>query len=112
MFRQIASGVDRPAAALLNRDPKTITMRIDVYTEFGEDEAKWKARMLRFHDSQQRRNLDTRGRGFHERILNTNRQIAREISCRSEYAEAFELELYGCRRVSGGPARYRRDEER
>jgi LmbE family N-acetylglucosaminyl deacetylase len=95
MFAQIAQGANRPIAALLNRDPKTITMRIDLYTEFGKDEAVWKARMLRFHDSQQSRNLNTRGSGFDERILNTNRQIAREISCAAEYAEAFELLLYG-----------------
>lgn len=94
MFRQIALEADYPLAALLNKDPKTVDMRIDVYTEFGEEEAKWKAQLLRFHDSQQRRNLDTRGHGFDERILNTNRQIAQEIPTEAEYAEAFELEPY------------------
>jgi LmbE family N-acetylglucosaminyl deacetylase len=95
MFRQIASQADRPLAVFLNRDPKTIEMRIDLYSEFGENEAKWKAELLRYHDSQQQRNLNTRGHGFDQRILSVNRQIPREISVDSEYAEAFELELYG-----------------
>ncbi len=95
MFRRIASQRDQPLAAFLNRDPKTIGMRIDLYTEFGDDEAHWKAKLLRFHQSQQQRNLNTRGHGFDQRILSVNRQIAREISIDSQYAEGFELELYG-----------------
>jgi LmbE family N-acetylglucosaminyl deacetylase len=95
MFKRIASSADYPLAAFLNRDPKTVNLRIDLYTEFSEDDAIWKAKLLRFHDSQHQRNLNTRGVGFDDRILNTNRQIADEISPSAGYAEAFELELYG-----------------
>jgi LmbE family N-acetylglucosaminyl deacetylase len=95
MFRRFAGEIDYPLAAWLNRDPKTIAMRIDLYTAFGKDEAEWKAKLLRFHDSQHQRNLNTRGHGLDDRILNVNRQIAGEICADAEYAEAFELELYG-----------------
>jgi len=80
-----------PIAALLSRDPKTVSMRIDLYMPFGEREAEWKAELLRFHDSQHQRNLNTRGHGFDERILTTNRHIARELGIDAPYAEAFEL---------------------
>jgi len=77
--------------ALLNRDPKTLQMRSDLYTPFDEDDARWKAALLRCHQSQQQRNLNTRGYGFDERILRMNRQAAAEIPGRAAYAEAFEL---------------------
>jgi len=76
-----------PMTAWLIRDPKTVSMRIDLYTPFGEDEAAWKAEMLRFHRSQHRRNLNTRGRGFDDRILDVNRAIALD----APFAEAFEV---------------------
>lgn len=79
---------------LLIRDPKTISMRTDLYFPFGQTEADWKAELLRFHDSQQQRNLNTRGYGFDERILKHNRQIAKELSLAEPYAEAFEIETY------------------
>ena len=94
MVRQIASRSTFPLALLLIRDPKTISMRTDLYLSFGEGEAAWKAELLRFHDSQHQRNLNTRGYGFDERILRHNRQIAREMSLNEPYAEAFELEVY------------------
>jgi LmbE family N-acetylglucosaminyl deacetylase len=78
-------------AAFLNRDPKTISMRTDVYTAFGQDEADWKAELLRFHDSQHQRNLRTRGHGFDARILEDNRKTACELSLTQPYAEAFEI---------------------
>ena len=94
MFRHIAEQVDYPLAGFLNRDPKTIRMRVDLYTAFSREEAEWKACLLRCHDSQHQRNLNTRGYGFDDRILNMNRQIARELSLDAEHAEAFELEFY------------------
>lgn len=94
LFRRIARSGDRPLVALLNRDPKTISMRIDLYMPFGSHEADWKARLLRFHDSQHQRNLQSRGHGFDERILETNREIALELPLDAEYAEAFEVEVH------------------
>jgi len=94
LFRQVARRSGRTLAAFLNRDPKTIEMRIDLYMPFGQDEADWKADLLLFHDSQHQRNLHTRGHGLDERILNENRAIARELSLDDEYAEAYEVELY------------------
>jgi len=90
----------------LLRDPKTISLRMDLYIPFGEDEARWKGEMLRFHRSQHQRNLNTRGHGFDERILATNRQIARELGLREPYAEAFEAEVLGVESLSPrAPAR-------
>ena len=95
MACRIASEAGYPIAALFNRDPKTIGLRTDIYTAFGEEDAQWKAQLLRFHDSQQQRNLNTRGHGFDKRILDTNRQIARELGLQAPYAEAFEVEIFG-----------------
>ena len=95
LVTQVARDSGRPLALFLNRDPKTIQMHIDLYISFGQEEAAWKAKLLRFHDSQQQRNLRTRGYGFDDRILDANRQIARELSLDKEYAEAFELEFHG-----------------
>jgi LmbE family N-acetylglucosaminyl deacetylase len=77
--------------ALLNRDPKTLQMRSDLYTFFGEEDARWKAELLRCHQSQHQRNINTRGYGFDERILCVNRQAAAEVPGRSAYAEVFEF---------------------
>jgi LmbE family N-acetylglucosaminyl deacetylase len=87
-FRRLARNVP----ALLNRDPKTIALRPDVFTLFGESEAAWKSEMLRFHQTQQQRNLRTRGYGFDERILRDNRQAAGELGIDAGYAEVFEVE--------------------
>ncbi len=80
-----------PFTALLNRDPKTVEMRHDLLMFFGEEEARWKAELLRCHRSQQRRNLNTRGYGFDERILRMNREVAAAYPNRPRYAEAFEV---------------------
>ena len=77
------------AIALLVRDPKTLEMRLDLATAFGPEEATWKAELLRCDRSQHERNLRTRGTGFDERILATNREIGREIGL--EFAEGFEV---------------------
>lgn len=94
LLKQVAPQTGRPFAAFLNRDSKTIEMRTDLYMPFGQDEADWKAELLRFHDSQHQRNLRTRGHGFDDRILDFNRKTARELSLAAGYAEAFEIELY------------------
>ena len=95
MFRQVAREAGYPLAAFLNRDPKTIQMRCDVYLGFGETAAVWKAELLRFHQSQHQRNLNQRGYGFDERILGMNRHSAEACSAGVPYAEVFELEFYG-----------------
>jgi LmbE family N-acetylglucosaminyl deacetylase len=95
MFRQVAQGAGYPLVAFLNRDPKTIQMRCDVYLGFGETAAAWKAELLRFHQSQHQRNLNQRGYGFDERILGMNRHSAEACSAGAPYAEVFELEFYG-----------------
>lgn len=83
-----------PLLACLNRDPKTIACRADLATGFGEAMATWKAKLLRFHASQQQRNLRIRGYGFDERILRMNRQVATELGGPWPYAECFELEHF------------------
>lgn len=90
-YERIASESAGPITALLNRDPKTIAMRDDVFTCFGEAEAAWKGQLLRYHQSQQQRNLNTRQHGFDERILQVNRQIAKSAPIHAMYAEVFEL---------------------
>lgn len=95
MFRQMAQEVGFPPVAFLNRDPKTIRMRCDVYLGFGEAAADWKGELLRFHQSQNQRNLNQRGHGFDERILRMNRQSAGACSVGMPYAEVFELEFFG-----------------
>lgn len=80
-----------PTTAWLIRDPKTVAMRVDLFMPFGEEEAAWKAEMLRFHRSQHQRNLATRGRGFDDRILDVNRAMARDLGLEAPYAEAFEV---------------------
>ena len=95
MFRRIATEAGYPITAFLNRDPKTISMRHDVYTVFGEKDAEWKGWLIRFHESQQQRNLNTRNHGLDERILRLNRAIAKENLQLDMYAEAFEIEFFG-----------------
>jgi LmbE family N-acetylglucosaminyl deacetylase len=95
MVREIVSELRRPVTLLLIRDPKTIAMRTDLFTPFGEEQAAWKAELLRFHDTQHQRNLATRGHGFDDRILEGNRQIARDLALDAPYAEAFEVEAFG-----------------
>ncbi|MEA5098504.1 MAG: PIG-L family deacetylase [Burkholderiaceae bacterium] len=92
--RQAAARHGRPLALFLNRDAKTISMHVDLYLPFGDEMAEWKAQLLRFHDTQQQRNLMTRGHGFDERVLTLNRQIALDLGLDGRYAEAFELEFY------------------
>lgn len=85
----------RSLVAFLNRDPKTIAMREDVLTPYGEDLAAWKAALLRCHATQHRRNLRARGLGFDERILRMDRETARRHGLSGAYAEVFEVEVAG-----------------
>lgn len=84
-----------PCMAFLNRDPKTIAMRYDVVTPFGEDLAAWKATLLRCHQTQHLRNLRRRGHGLDERILAVNRDSAVTCGVAEPYAEVFEVEMLG-----------------
>jgi LmbE family N-acetylglucosaminyl deacetylase len=95
MFYQVAQEAKSPLAVFLNRDPKTVSMRCDIYLGFREEEAAWKGELLRFHRSQHQRNLNQRGYGFDERILRVNRQSAQACSLEVPYAEVFQLEFFG-----------------
>ncbi len=97
LFRQAARRAGWPLAAFLIRDPKSIGMHAGLYMPFGQADADWKAQLLRFHDSQHQRNLHTRKRGFDDRILDLNQQIARDLSLADKYAEAFEVEIHSNR---------------
>lgn len=79
----------RPPLALLTRDPKTIGMRTDLLTPYDEAAAAWKAGLLRCHRSQHERNLRSRGIGFDERILASDRAAAEPFGCMA--AECFEI---------------------
>jgi LmbE family N-acetylglucosaminyl deacetylase len=92
-WRRLAETWPKPAAAFLVRDPKTIEMRDDIYMPFDENAARWKAELLRFHKSQQQRNLNVRGHGFDERILKVNRDNAFRLRITEPYAESFALEF-------------------
>ena len=94
IFDRWARGRARSVSGLLIRDPKTVAMRLDVVTPFHETEANWKARILRLHQSQQQRNLSSRGCGFDERILRVNREIAKEAGLAAPFAEGFEVVDY------------------
>ena len=92
-WRRLAASAGRSTAALLFRDPKTVALREDIVLPFDEALAAWKGELLRFHRSQHRRNLNTRGHGFDERILRVNRESAARLRTAEPYAETFELEF-------------------
>jgi LmbE family N-acetylglucosaminyl deacetylase len=97
-FRMVKRGLDQLGGNgyfFLNEDPKTISIRPSVFTSFGKTEAETKAALLLCHRSQHSRNLNTRGHGFDERILNFNRSIAEHLKIEAEFAESFEIERYG-----------------
>jgi LmbE family N-acetylglucosaminyl deacetylase len=89
--RAVAKGLGLEAWACLNQDAKTLEMRVDLVFEFGEEEAAWKAQLLRLHRSQHERNLRSRGIGFDQRVLDVNRRAAQALGSAQAYAEAFEL---------------------
>ncbi len=94
LVSRIAQAADWPMVLMLNRDAKTLDMRTDFYIAFDEDEAQWKGKLLRFHDSQHQRNLKTRGYGFDERVLRLNRAIAQELEIKAPYAAAYEARFF------------------
>jgi LmbE family N-acetylglucosaminyl deacetylase len=91
MVRRCLEARGSAATLLLNRDPKTIGMREDLYVLFDEREAEWKRELLRHHDSQQSRNLRTRGSGFDARILEVNAKAAAKAGLAASYVEVFEV---------------------
>lgn len=93
-FDAIARAEGLALWAFLNRDAKTDSMRLDLYCDFDEEEARWKASLLRLHRSQQARNLNTRNMGFDDRVLAMNRESARLVGAALPYAECFELQRY------------------
>ncbi len=93
-FRDIAKSAPLPLLAMYQSDPKTVEMRVDAYMPFGERAAQWKREMLRFHRSQHTRNLQQRGSGLDDRILQMNAEIAAQLACDARYAESFQLELF------------------
>jgi LmbE family N-acetylglucosaminyl deacetylase len=93
--RSIARALGLRAWACLNQDAKTLQMRVDLACAFDEEEAAWKARLLRCHRSQQERNLRSRGTGFDTRVLQVNRAAAQGLGLAAPYAEAFELRQLG-----------------
>jgi len=95
LLREIGRSSDKPLLALYQKDPKTISIQLEAYMAFDESIAAWKGEMLRFHQSQQTRNLATRHHGIDERILRVNRDIAQELGIQFPYAEGFQIELFG-----------------
>ena len=94
MAREAARKLGNPLLALYNQDIKTLAFRTDLYTGFNETKADWKRTLLRFHDTQQTRNMETRGHGLDERILRLNHTLAREHQLTTRYAETFQIELF------------------
>lgn len=93
LFRAVALAENLQLWAVLNQDAKTVAMRTDLYMPFDNDDAAWKAELLRLHRSQHQRNLNTRGQGFDERVLAVSRSSGLDLKV--AYAEIFELEQFG-----------------
>lgn len=93
LYRTARARLLSPPLALLNRDPKTIALRLDSGLPYDEATAEWKADLLRCHATQQQRNQRHRGSGFDERILAMDRRSAADLGWAEPFAEAFELEL-------------------
>ena len=93
MFLRAVQSLDEPCAAFLIRDPKTLNFRADLYMPFDEEAARWKRQLLLYHRSQEHRNRRQRGHGFDNRILEVNRQIAKELPCGALFAEVFQVEF-------------------
>lgn len=99
---RLALARGKPILALYNRDPKTTRINEQLVVPFGGEAARWKARLLQTHRSQQERNIQQRGYGLDERILRTNRETQQELQQRvlegwkdeCPYAEAFQVELF------------------
>ncbi len=83
--------VKRDIIVMHNHDPKTFEMKPNAFMPFDSEQARWKAKLLRHHESQHSRNLKTRGYGFEDRILNVSREIAKKYKLNCEYTELFEV---------------------
>lgn len=94
MARAAVRDLGRPLLALYNKDAKSLNFRADLYVGFDETQADWKRTLLRFHDSQQARNIEVRSHGFDDRILDFNRKLAQALGLEVPYAEAFQFELF------------------
>jgi LmbE family N-acetylglucosaminyl deacetylase len=105
VFRKFAKDLtlktEKPIIALYHEDPKTIEIRKDLFVLFGEKGADWKGELLKIHDSQQQRNIHSRGTGFDERILHMDHlnwrhlgEISTPAGSSAKYAEVFEIELF------------------
>ena len=94
LARQLAMAAAKPILVFYNQDPKTIKIRLDAYIAFDQATSLWKREMLRFHQSQQTRNLQTRGYGFDDRIIKVNQAIAMQLKVDQAYTEGFQVELF------------------
>jgi LmbE family N-acetylglucosaminyl deacetylase len=99
--RNLTRKTKKTIVALYNEDPKTIEIRKDLFVLFGEEGADWKGALLKIHDSQQERNIHSRGMGFDERILRMNHlswrhlvETSTPVGSSAKYAEVFEIELF------------------
>ena len=73
------------------KDPKTQGIKVNAYFPIDEKSASWKRELLKFHQSQDHRNRETRQIGFDDRILDMNEAIAEELELDCQWAEAFEV---------------------
>jgi len=99
MARAAVKDIGRPLLALYNKDAKSLSFRTDLYMEFDSIQSYWKRTLLRFHDTQQARNLAIRSHGFDDRILDFNRNLARELNLEAPYAETFQVEHFFSNRM-------------
>jgi LmbE family N-acetylglucosaminyl deacetylase len=93
LFKELASDAQKPVLGLCHRDPKTTEINIQAFFPFDEATAQWKGEMLRFHQSQHTRNLQTRNYGIDDRMLQLNQDVARGLGIKEPYAEGFQLVL-------------------
>ncbi len=99
--KELTLKTEKPIVALYNEDPKTTEIRKDLFVLFGEEGAVWKGALLKAHDSQQERNIHSRGIGFDKRILHMNHtswrhlaETSTPVGSSARYAEVFEIELF------------------
>ncbi|HUT41730.1 MAG TPA: PIG-L family deacetylase [Gammaproteobacteria bacterium] len=97
--RAAVRDLGKPLLALYNKDVKTLSFQTDLYVGFDEILADWKRTLLRFHDTQQARNIRLRNHGFDDRILSFNRDVAHALGLEVPYAEAFRFELFHADRL-------------
>lgn len=93
-FCSIAEQDRLDVCACLNRDAKTVDMRVDLLMPYDAQAAAWKRELLRMHRSQQARNQRTRGHGFDERVLSVDRAAASALGLSEPFAETFELRFF------------------